>query len=97
MEGMLIKMGIFIMVQALVYLILSGSSNLFSEKPRLGPRRVTRLASMRRILAVLSDFPVGTESSPTSDYLRSRSGKISSIDLSSKDGPALTNQTSEGN
>ncbi|XXG81757.1 hypothetical protein AAC387_Pa09g2327 [Persea americana] len=66
----LIKGGIFILVQALVYFILSNSSNIFSTNMRSFSFKTVRSASMRRILAALSDLPVGGEPSPTSENSR---------------------------
>ncbi|KAL5995428.1 hypothetical protein ACLOJK_025489 [Asimina triloba] len=85
MEGVLIKVTIFIAVQVLLYLILisgstSSSSGLFSKKARR--RRARRLASILQSLNVLSDFPAGAES--PSDYLQSRRGKKHHIHCSQK-------------
>ncbi|ERN11125.1 uncharacterized protein LOC18439313 [Amborella trichopoda] len=61
MAEMLVKAGLFFGVQALVFLILSKSSNLF--KTRMRSFKTVRSASMRRILAMISDDHTG-ESSP---------------------------------
>ncbi|XP_074325555.1 uncharacterized protein LOC141663663 [Apium graveolens] len=62
----LVKIALFVLVQALVYLILSNSSNLFSNSPRRSPSfRPARSVSIRRFLAALSDMPAGGELSPT--------------------------------
>ncbi|KAI4323332.1 hypothetical protein L6164_022947 [Bauhinia variegata] len=55
---MLMKVCVFILVQALVYLILSNSSNIFSSNvKRSNSFRPARSKSIRRILAVLADMP----------------------------------------
>ncbi|KAK1422844.1 hypothetical protein QVD17_18133 [Tagetes erecta] len=64
----LLKIGLFILVQALVYLILSSSSNIFSNTSpslRATSFRSVRSVSIRRIMAALSDMPAGGETSPT--------------------------------
>ncbi|MCL7045611.1 hypothetical protein MKW94_021384 [Papaver nudicaule] len=81
--AMLVKMGMFLLVQALVYLILSNSSNIFSENNmRALSFKTVRSASIRRIMAVISDLPTNNgddqpspSSSPsmTSSLLRSPS------------------------
>ncbi|XP_054791018.1 uncharacterized protein LOC129296440 [Prosopis cineraria] len=64
---MLVKVALFFLVQALVYLILSNSSNIFSNTvTRSTTFRTARSASIRRILAVLSDQPIEAEPSPSS-------------------------------
>nr|XP_043622411.1 uncharacterized protein LOC122594003 [Erigeron canadensis] len=63
-----IKVGLFILVQALVYLILSNSSNIFSKTApslRATSFRTVRSVSIRRIMAALSDLPAGGETSPS--------------------------------
>ncbi|KAL5199787.1 hypothetical protein ABZP36_020990 [Zizania latifolia] len=59
--GALAKVAVFALVQALVYLILRMSSGVFS--PDMTARslsfRPMRSMSVRRVLAVLSDVPVG--------------------------------------
>ncbi|KAF5736392.1 hypothetical protein HS088_TW14G00534 [Tripterygium wilfordii] len=74
---MLVKVGLFVFVQALVYLILSKSSNVFSTTKRNSGNmkstssfRTARSVSIRRILAALSDMPAG-EPSPSYKDLRS--------------------------
>ncbi|XP_020224409.1 uncharacterized protein LOC109806425 [Cajanus cajan] len=63
---MLIKVGVFILVQALVYLILSNSSNIFSKNiKRSNSFRPARSVSIRRMLALISDFPPEGEPSPS--------------------------------
>ncbi|KVH89335.1 uncharacterized protein LOC112526956 [Cynara cardunculus var. scolymus] len=64
----LFKVGLFILVQALVYLILSSSSNIFSKTAptlRATSFRTVRSVSIRRIMAALSDLPAGGETSPS--------------------------------
>jgi len=63
---MLMKVGVFILVQALVYLILSNSSNIFSKNiKRSHSFRPARSVSIRRMLALISDFPPEGEPSPS--------------------------------
>ncbi|XAR63385.1 hypothetical protein NMG60_11023298 [Bertholletia excelsa] len=71
---MLVKVGMFILVQALVYLILSKSSNIFSKTRRSESFRTVRSVSIRRMMALLSDMPAG-EPSPTARDLRSPTPK----------------------
>ncbi|KAK3130187.1 hypothetical protein QOZ80_6AG0536830 [Eleusine coracana subsp. coracana] len=59
----LMKVGVFVLVQALVYLILAQSSTVFSRTKSLG-LRPARSLSARRMLALLSDLPPGGEPSP---------------------------------
>ncbi|KAL8228811.1 hypothetical protein R6Q57_013711 [Mikania cordata] len=64
----LIKIGLFILVQALVYLILSSSSNIFSKTApslRAASFRRVQSVSIREMMAALSDLPAGGESSPS--------------------------------
>uniref|UniRef100_A0A2P2Q4W3 Uncharacterized protein n=1 Tax=Rhizophora mucronata TaxID=61149 RepID=A0A2P2Q4W3_RHIMU len=66
LADILIKVGIFVLVQALVYLILSQSSNIFSKnKTRSLSFKTARSVSIRRILAAISDIPAGGEPSPS--------------------------------
>ncbi|KAJ6964176.1 hypothetical protein NC652_002448 [Populus alba x Populus x berolinensis] len=56
-------------VQALVYLILSISSNIFSKthrERRSSSFKIARSVSIQRILAALQDLPAGGELSPAS-------------------------------
>ncbi|XP_043715871.1 uncharacterized protein LOC122664211 [Telopea speciosissima] len=64
----LLKIGMFALVQALVYFILSKSSSMFSNNvpPRSLSFRPARSLSVRRFLAALSDLPAGPEPSPSS-------------------------------
>ncbi|WOL20171.1 hypothetical protein Cni_G28974 [Canna indica] len=56
----LIKASLFVLVQALVYFILSNSSTIFSsEKMRTYSFRTARSASFRRMLTWVSDLPSG--------------------------------------
>ncbi|KAL1221194.1 hypothetical protein V5N11_010996 [Cardamine amara subsp. amara] len=74
MEGglgtMLMKVALFALVQALVYLILLKSSRVFSKSNSLKRAysfRPMRSVSFRRILAALQDIPAGGEMSPSSE------------------------------
>ncbi|KAI3448950.1 hypothetical protein Pfo_005615 [Paulownia fortunei] len=64
--GMLLKVALFILVQGLVYLILSQSSNVFSKIPRSHSFKTARTLSIRRWAAELADIPAGGETSPSS-------------------------------
>ncbi|KAJ4711711.1 Transcription termination factor like [Melia azedarach] len=67
---MLMKVAVFAVVQALVYVILSKSSNIFSKNKKLRTNnsfKPARSVSIRRILAVLQDLPPGGETSPSSN------------------------------
>lgn len=68
MSDILTKVGVFLLVQALVYLILTKSSNIFSENPPMRSLsfRPMRSASIRRMLAYLSDVPMGGEDTTVS-------------------------------
>ncbi|VVB07456.1 unnamed protein product [Arabis nemorensis] len=66
----LMKVALFALVQALVYLILSKSSRVFSKSnsmKRAYSFRPARSVSIRRILAALQDIPAGGEMSPSSN------------------------------
>ncbi|XP_008797977.1 uncharacterized protein LOC103713005 [Phoenix dactylifera] len=66
-SDLLLKVAMFVLIQALVYLILSKSSNIFSTtKMRSLSFRTVRSVSIRRMLAALSDLPPGGEPSPSS-------------------------------
>ncbi|KAL4340796.1 hypothetical protein GQ457_08G009960 [Hibiscus cannabinus] len=71
----MMKVFVFVIVQALVYLILSNSSNIFSTNTtmRSFSFRRARSVSIRRMLAAVSDLPQGVEPSPTSSSSSSRS------------------------
>jgi formate--tetrahydrofolate ligase len=62
-HGALLKVGLFVLVQALVYLILAQSSSVFSSTKTLG-LRPSRSLSAHRMVALLSDLPLGWEPSP---------------------------------
>ncbi|KFK42893.1 hypothetical protein AALP_AA1G052400 [Arabis alpina] len=69
LEGMLMKVSMFALVQALVYLILTKSSSVFSKSKsmkRAYSFRSARSISISRILAVIQDMPSGGEMSPSS-------------------------------
>lgn len=79
---MLMKVALFALVQALVYLILSKSSRIFARSNSLKRAysfRPMRSLSIRRILAALQDIPAGDEMSPSSkgssSYLTSPSSQ----------------------
>ncbi|KAG5538977.1 hypothetical protein RHGRI_019506 [Rhododendron griersonianum] len=63
----LLKVVLFVLVQALVYLILSKSSDIFSKNPvRSASFKPARSVNIRRIVAALADVPSGGEASPSS-------------------------------
>ncbi|KVI00241.1 uncharacterized protein LOC112519247 [Cynara cardunculus var. scolymus] len=68
LEDLLIKGAIFVIVQALVYLILSNSSDVFSKSKmmRSFSFKPARSVSIRRMFAAISDMPPGGEQSPSS-------------------------------
>ncbi|XP_050216307.1 uncharacterized protein LOC126667391 [Mercurialis annua] len=62
---MLLKVLMFALVQALVYIILSHSSNIFSNTvKRSSSFKPARSVSIRRMLAALQDLPAASEPSP---------------------------------
>ncbi|KAL3615401.1 hypothetical protein CASFOL_041062 [Castilleja foliolosa] len=66
LEGMFMKVGLFIIVQGLVYLILSQSSNLFSDTTPISHSfKTARTLSIRRWAAAIADIPAGGEHSPS--------------------------------
>ena len=69
----LFKVGLFVLVQALVYLVLSQSSNVFSKTQRSFSFKPARSISIQRMAAALADMPAGGESSPTVNDGRSLS------------------------
>ncbi|GJN22435.1 hypothetical protein PR202_gb09995 [Eleusine coracana subsp. coracana] len=92
----LVKVAMFVLVQALVYLILRNSSNVFSKDSKLRSLsfRPMRSMSVKRMLANLSDVPVGTDEPSTSSSLSSAayaarpamrtdmlSGQLGSLDI----------------
>uniref|UniRef100_A0ACD5YU47 Uncharacterized protein n=1 Tax=Avena sativa TaxID=4498 RepID=A0ACD5YU47_AVESA len=62
LRDVLAKVAVFLLVQGLVYLILRESSDVFSKDKILRSLsfRPMRSMSVRRVLAPLSDVPVGT-------------------------------------
>ncbi|KAL1535900.1 hypothetical protein AAHA92_28625 [Salvia divinorum] len=60
-NNMVLKVGVFVVVQALVYIILSQSSNVFSKTPRSHSFKSARSLSIRRWAAALADIPAGGE------------------------------------
>ncbi|XP_021734849.1 uncharacterized protein LOC110701519 [Chenopodium quinoa] len=68
---MLINLGLFLAVQALVYLILTNSSNVFSKNKNLRSFsfKRTRSSSVRNLLSLISDMP--SVSTPRDQGLRS--------------------------
>ncbi|CAA2963892.1 uncharacterized protein LOC111411626 [Olea europaea var. sylvestris] len=78
LEGMFLKIALFILVQALVYVILTQSSNIFSKTPRSYSFKPARSISIRRLAAALADIPAASESpSSARGFLRSFSRKDS--------------------
>ncbi|WOH13023.1 hypothetical protein DCAR_0832532 [Daucus carota subsp. sativus] len=65
-ETFVIKVVMFVVVQALVYLILSNSSNVFSDNKLIKSLsfKPARSLSISRMLASISDFPQSGEGSP---------------------------------
>ncbi|PSR90238.1 Protein Gawky like [Actinidia chinensis var. chinensis] len=63
LADMLTKVAMFALVQALVYLILSNSSDIFSSKSNLRSLsfKPPRSVSIRSLLAAISDLPQGGE------------------------------------
>uniref|UniRef100_A0A7N0T907 Uncharacterized protein n=1 Tax=Kalanchoe fedtschenkoi TaxID=63787 RepID=A0A7N0T907_KALFE len=64
-HDVLLKIAVFALVQALVYFILSSSSEIFTKRNNLGRSfsfRPARNISLRRIVAAFSDTPVGSDS-----------------------------------
>ncbi|CAN6167144.1 unnamed protein product [Urochloa humidicola] len=87
MQAALVKVGVFVLVQALVYLILSQSSTVFSRTKSLGALRPARSGSLsaRRMIALLSDLPAAGEPSPVAAFARTRSSLSSSSLLAAAD------------
>jgi hypothetical protein len=78
LRDVLAKVAVFLLVQGLVYIILRESSDVFSKDKTLRSLsfRPMRSMSVRRVLAPLSDVPVGTDevgSAPPSPSNYSRS------------------------
>ena len=63
LQDALAKVAVFLLVQGLVYLILTKSSDVFSKDKILRSLSFQKMRSMsvRRVLAPLSDIPVGTD------------------------------------
>ncbi|KAE8818649.1 hypothetical protein D1007_03796 [Hordeum vulgare] len=59
-HGALLKVGLFVLVQALVYLILAQSSSVFSTTKNLGLPTAHSLGA-RRMVALLADLPLDGE------------------------------------
>lgn len=61
----LVKVGVFVLIQGLVYLILSKSSNIFSKSKmaRSFSFRPPRSSSIRRIIGSIADFPAAADDS----------------------------------
>lgn len=59
---------LFVIVQALIYLILSNSSDVFSKTKmvRSFSFKPARSVSIRRMFAAIADMPAGGEASPSS-------------------------------
>ncbi|XP_071742143.1 uncharacterized protein [Rutidosis leptorrhynchoides] len=68
LEDLLIKGAVFVLVQGLVYLILSNSSDVFSKSKmiRSFSFKPARSVSIRRMFAAIADMPSGGEMSPSS-------------------------------
>jgi hypothetical protein len=60
----LMKVGVFVLVQALVYIILVQSSTVFSRTKSLSRLRPAPSLNARRMVALLTDLPPGGEPSP---------------------------------
>ncbi|KAI5647689.1 hypothetical protein M9H77_33694 [Catharanthus roseus] len=72
---MLFKVGLFVLVQGLVYLILSQSSNVFSKTTRSFSFKTARSVSIRRMAAMLADIPAGGEMSPSAASTPNKDGR----------------------
>lgn len=66
-ETFVIKVVVFVVVQALVYFILSKSSNVFSDNKLMKSLsfKPARSLSISRMIAAISDIPQGGEISPS--------------------------------
>ncbi|PAN12688.1 hypothetical protein PAHAL_2G284300 [Panicum hallii] len=84
LQAALVKVGVFVLVQALVYLILSQSSSVFSRTKSLG-LRPARSASARRMLALLADLPLAGEPSPVAPARSSSLSPALAADLIKED------------
>ncbi|URE39085.1 hypothetical protein MUK42_35274 [Musa troglodytarum] len=75
LNGVLGKLAAFLLVQALVCVILIKSSSVFSSLPtRSVSFRRIRSASIRRLLAALSDLPAGDKPSAASSNSETAQG-----------------------
>lgn len=76
----LVKVAMFVIVQALVYFILSNSSNVFSNNKMMKSLsfKPVRSISIRRMLAAISDIPPGGEGSPSATSSLSTTQKYNS-------------------
>ncbi|KAL5563990.1 hypothetical protein UlMin_033737 [Ulmus minor] len=74
----IMKVALFVIVQALVYFILTSSSDVFSKKTRSFSFKQARSSSINRILNTVSDLPLGGD--PTSPSPRSRRNYDSSLE-----------------
>ena len=78
MQAALIKAAMFVLVQALVYLILSQSSAVFSRTKSLCLRPARSLSARRMLALLLSDLPLAAgEPSPVAAFARTRSAASS--------------------
>ena len=74
MQAALMKAAMFVLVQALVYLILSQSSAVLSRTKSLGLRPARSLSARRMLALLLSDLPLAAgEPSPVAAFARTRS------------------------
>ncbi|GJS67646.1 hypothetical protein Tco_0682210 [Tanacetum coccineum] len=82
-DDLLLKLSIFVIVQGLVYLILSNSSNVFSKSKmtKSFSFKPARSVSIRRIFAAIAEMPSGGEESPSSSSRGMRSFLTSEEDL----------------
>nr|GEV86447.1 hypothetical protein CTI12_AA365060 [Tanacetum cinerariifolium] len=82
-DDLLLKLSIFVIVQGLVYLILSNSSNVFSKSKmtKSFSFKSARSVSIRRIFAAIAEMPSGGEQSPSSSSRGTRSFLTSEEDL----------------
>ncbi|GJW75006.1 hypothetical protein Tco_0134376 [Tanacetum coccineum] len=78
-----LELSIFVIVQGLVYLILSNSSNVFSKSKmtKSFSFKPARSVSIRRIFAAIAEMPSGGEESPSSSSRGMRSFLTSEEDL----------------
>ncbi|KAI4984672.1 hypothetical protein ZWY2020_017302 [Hordeum vulgare] len=78
----LFKFAVFVLVQALVYLILSQSSDVFSGTRSLSFRRPARSASLRRMVTqLLTEMPAAAGGEPSSPAARQQDGGSSGGDV----------------